>query len=47
MVSSWQVLWTELEISTILESDSVLKVAHARGFGAKKILNFVGPELAF
>ena len=33
MVSSWQVLWTELEISIISDSNSVLEAAHARGLG--------------
>ena len=53
MVSSWQVLWTELEISTISKSNSVLKEAHTRGSGGMpltgkmKILNFCSPEMAF
>ena len=48
MASSWQVLWTQLEIFTISESNSVLKVAHARGLGAclhRKILNFSSCEM--
>ena len=31
MVSSWQVLWTELKISAISDNNSVLKAAHAKG----------------
>ena len=49
-VSSWQVLWTELEISTIFESNSVLKAAHAGRSGAcppRKTLNFSSSEVAF
>ena len=30
MASSWQVLWTELEISVLFESNSVVKAAYAR-----------------
>ena len=33
IVSSWQVLWTELDISIISDSNSVLEAAHARGSG--------------
>ena len=33
MIRLWQVLWTELKISTISDSNSVLNAARARGSG--------------
>ena len=43
-------LWTELEISTISESNLVLKAAHAWGSGCmspQEILNYVSSEMTF
>ena len=40
MASSWQVLWTELDISAISKSSSVLKASHAWESGGMPLPEF-------